>query len=177
MQTELDKVMDWYQINLDCQKAMKIIIRKNPESIPLQSLLVTKEVKETTKLLDKSISELNDLTIVSLVSIFEQTMLDLLRNYIHFQLYSNDNLTKNISRYTLRQFERGRFSEIIELFKPIVDSQLIGMVKQVYEYRNWVAHGKQPEKTPSKIDPISAYERLSDFLSKVTFNPSYKVVN
>ena len=167
MRTELDKIMEWYEINLDCQRVMKKIIRKNPEIIPLQSVLVTKGVKETNELLETSIIELNDLTIVSLVSIFEQTLLELLKHFIYSQMDSNDEITERISKYTIQQAERGRFIEIIDLFKPLVDAKLIGMVKQVYEYRNWVAHGKNADKTPSRIDPVSAYKRLSDFLNKV----------
>lgn len=169
MKTELDKIMEWYEINLDCQKVMKKIIRKNPEIIPLQSVLVTKEVHETNELLKTSINELNDLTIVSLISIFEQTLLEHLKHFIHSQMNPYDEMTETISNYTILQAEHGRFTEIIDLFKPIVDPKLIGMVKQVYEYRNWVAHGKKLEKAPSKIDPVSAYERLSDFLKRVIF--------
>lgn len=39
MNTELDKIMESYQINLVCQRVMKKIIRNNPELIPLQSYL------------------------------------------------------------------------------------------------------------------------------------------
>lgn len=38
MKTELDKVMKWYEIYLDCQKIMKTIISKNAEIIPLESV-------------------------------------------------------------------------------------------------------------------------------------------
>ncbi|TXL67458.1 hypothetical protein FHP05_00065 [Cerasibacillus terrae] len=158
--------MEWYEINLDSQKVLKKIIKKNPEIIPLQSVLVAKELKETTKLLETSIVELNDLTVVSLVSIFEQTLIGHLKNLIYSQFEPKNELNKRISDYTIEHAERGRFTEIIELFKPQVDSELIGMVKQVYTYRNWVAHGKLGD-APAKIDPISAYERLSDFLNKV----------
>lgn len=166
MKTELEKIMEWYEINLDSQKVMKKLIKKNPEIIPLESVLVAKEVKETTELLERSIVELNDLTIVSLVSIFEQTLIQYLKNFIYSQLDFKNELSKGLSEYTVQKAERGHFTEIIELFKPQIDSGLVGMVKQVYKYRNWVAHGKVGE-APAKIDPISAYERLSSFLNKV----------
>lgn len=41
MKTKIDKIMEWYEISLDCQKVMKKLIRKNPEIIPLQSVLIT----------------------------------------------------------------------------------------------------------------------------------------
>jgi hypothetical protein len=157
MATELDKIMEWYEISLDCQKIMQKLIKKNPEIIPLESVLVTKELKETAQLLQKSIIELNDLTIVSLVSIFEQILIEHLKQLIHSQMNPKDEITKRVSQYTMQQAERGRFIEIVDLFKPLVDIRLVGMVKQVYVYRNWVAHGKDLNKTPPRIDPISAY--------------------
>lgn len=40
---------------------------------------------------------------------------------------------------------------------------LVGLVKQVKDYRDWVAHGKKGEPD-AKIDPRMAHDRLSDFL-------------
>jgi hypothetical protein len=41
------------------------------------------------------------------------------------------------------------------------------MVKQIYSFRSWAEHGKQNEKTTLQIDPITAYNRLSEFLNKL----------
>lgn len=64
-----------------------------------------------------------------------------------------DEITKRVTDYTLQLAERGCFYDIIDLFKSSVATQLIGMVKQVYKYRNWVAHGKHIDKNPPEIDP------------------------
>lgn len=167
MNTELAKVMEWYEVSLECQIVMQQLINKRPEIIPLESTLATKELKETIDLLNKSIEELNDLTIVSLVSIFEQTLLGHLKTFIQQQMNPTDYLTNQLTSYVIQQAERGKFTEIIDLFKPVVDADKIGLVKQVYIYRNWVAHGKKATKTPPKIDPILAYERLSEFLMRI----------
>lgn len=170
MNTELDKVMEWYEVSLECQMIMHKLINKRPEIIPLESTLATKELKETLDLLTKSIEELNDLTIVSLVSIFEQTLLAQVREFIQHQMNPTNQMTNQVTSYVIQQAERGKFTEIMDLFKSVVDPQIIGMVKQVYTYRNWVAHGNKSTKTPPKIDPILAYERLSEFLTQITFD-------
>lgn len=170
MTTELDKVMAWYEVSLECQTIMHKLINKRPEIIPLESTLATKELKETLDLLTKSIEELNDLAIVSLVSIFEQTLLTHIRTFIQKQMRPTNQMTNKLTDYVVQQTERGKFTEIMDLFKSVVDPQVIGMVKQVYTYRNWVAHGKKTMKTPPKIDPILAYERLSEFLVQITFD-------
>lgn len=99
--------------------------------------------KETNELLETSIDELNDLAIVSL------------SNIIHSHIIPYDKITEKIGLFS--KAERGNFIEIIDLFKLFVDTNFISKVKQVYEYRNCVAHGKNSEKPPSKIDPISTY--------------------
>ncbi|GAB3049565.1 hypothetical protein [Virgibacillus ainsalahensis] len=60
---------------------------------------------------------------------------------------------------------------VMEWYTISVDThksmKLAGIVKQIYQYRNWVAHGKRPEKTPAKTDPVSAYRHLSEFLCRL----------
>lgn len=167
MTVELDKVREWYEVSLECQMVMQQLINKRPDIIPLESSLATMELKETLDLLKKSTEELNDLTIVSFVSIFEQTVLAHVRTFIQNQMNPTDQMTSKFTNYIIQQTERGKFTEILDLFKPDVDSNMIGLVKQVYTYRNWVAHGKKATKTPPKIDPIFAYERLSEFLEQI----------
>ena len=43
MRTELDEIMQWYEISLDAQKVMKRLVKKNSKFIPLCSTLVTME--------------------------------------------------------------------------------------------------------------------------------------
>jgi hypothetical protein len=50
--------------------------------------------------------------------------------------------------------------------KEIIDPQLVGDVKQVQQYRNWVAHGRTG-RMPPNIIPKMAYERLKDFLDQL----------
>lgn len=164
MVAKLSRVMEWYEIALDSQKVMKKLIKRKPEIIPLDSILATKEVKETNALLQRSIGELNDLTIVSLVSIFEQVLIEHLKIKIQDQFRKQDAFSNKLCLFTIQQVERGRFTEIIDLYKPYVGNELIGIVKQIYTYRNWVAHGKRTNKILPIIDPVSAYERLSSFL-------------
>ena len=130
MAAELNRVMEWYEIALDSQKVMKKLIKKNPEIIPLDSVLAAKEVKETDKLLQRSIGELNDLTIVSLVSIFEQVLIEKLKMVIQSQFDRNDDFSNKLSFFTIQQVERGRFTEIIDLYKPLVGSDLSGTVNK-----------------------------------------------
>jgi elongation factor P--beta-lysine ligase len=167
MKTELDKVLEWYQVSSDSLIVMKELVSVKPEVIPLKSVLVAKKLPETKRLLDMAFIELNHLAIVSLVSTFEQILLEYLKQILKTQIASSSDLEKKINNYAVKQSERWHFNDVLELYKPPVEKELVGMVKQIYSFRSWVAHGKQNEKTPPQIDPITAYNRLSEFLNKL----------
>lgn len=167
---ELETVMEWYTISVDTHKSMKYLINKNPEAVPLKSVLTSKELNEANQLIDTAIVELNDQTIISLVSVFEQILIESLKEIIDKQIASEtgNEVFLNIKEYTKKQAEHGRFSDMIDLFSSNSgNKKLAGIVKQIYQYRNWVAHGKRIKKTPAKTDPVSAYHHLSEFLDRL----------
>lgn len=54
---------------------------------------------------------------------------------------------------------------MVDAFSDVVDIKLRGRVNQIYEYRNWVAHGKNQNKLPSaRTDPKSVQITLIDFI-------------
>lgn len=164
MKTELDNIMEWYRISLDSQQSMKMIINKNPGVIPRKSILHDKSIAETFVLIDKAISELNDLTIIALVSVFEQRLIAEMKGILNSQIRSSDEVTIQMQSFMIARAEKVRFEDVIDLFSPRIEKELRGLVKQVYRYRNEIAHPKEGRKPVSKIDPYSAYERLAEFL-------------
>jgi len=167
MRTELDSIMDWYEISLDCQRSMKKIIDKNPEVIPKKSILTSKSVEETYVLIDQAIIELNNLTIIALVSVFEQSIINKMMDILKSQIQSTDEVTIRMQEFMIVRSEKVRFESIIDLFCPPVEKELGSLVKQVYKYRNEIAHPKENRKPVARIDPRSAYERLNEFWLKI----------
>jgi hypothetical protein len=78
MKTESDTDLEWYQVSSDSLMVMNELVSVKPEVIPLKSMLVSKIKPETKRLLDAAFIEPNHLTIVSLVSTFEQILLEYL---------------------------------------------------------------------------------------------------
>lgn len=166
---ELDTVIEWYTISIDTHKSMKYLVNKNPDAVPLKSAITSKGLNEANQLLDIAMAELNDQTIISLVSVFEQKLIGYLRETIDKQMkqeIENEVIVK-LKEYTMKRAEHGHFNDLIDLFSRSHDKDLAGKVKQIYRYRNWVAHGKRPEKVPAKTDPVSAHYYLSEFLNRL----------
>lgn len=68
-----------------------------------------------------------------------------------------------------KEIERWSISEIIDLFDFAVDGNLRGKLKQILEYRNWIAHGKNPNALPSirKTEPKTTYDTILEFIKKI----------
>ena len=54
------------------------------------------------------------------------------------------------------------------LFTTPEQGNRLGIAKQIYEYRNWVAHGKNPQKPPhAQITPKPAYDTLTEVVESL----------
>lgn len=168
----LDEVIDWYKSNLSQQKFFMEIVKnshKMIDNITVNAILMKYELSSSKKdeiktQVDKIKNELNDLTIVSLWSIFEAFLNDELKKQAD-NITKNiaDPILKNISFYSLKESEKWLKDDVLDLYKVSVDSQLVGDVKEIYNYRNWVAHGKTRNK-PFNLEPFIAYQKLTEFL-------------
>lgn len=63
--------------------------------------------------------------------------------------------------------EYWRSDEILDMFKPTIDQNLIGHAKQIRDYRNWVAHKNWRRGSPAKTDPRSAFKILSEIIRQI----------
>ena len=55
--------------------------------------------------------------------------------------------------------------DAIKPFEKLIARRTYEDVERLGHYRHWVAHGKRWEK-PAQADPVSAYQRLVDFLTQ-----------
>lgn len=161
----LDQIIEWYETTLDSLSTTAYFLDKSPSSFPLKSAFATKPIQEAKETISLARDELHDLTVVALMASCEQLVVDYLTSNIQSGAAgSTGTFEQNITEKLIHSAERWRFDDILDLFKPPVDSHIIGQVKQVYEYRSWVAHGKRG-KSPAKLTPRKAYERLVKFLT------------
>jgi hypothetical protein len=63
--------------------------------------------------------------------------------------------------------EYWKTGDVLDIFKGIVDPNLIGNAKQIKDYRDWVAHRNPRRPSPTKTDPASAYTVLQQILQRV----------
>lgn len=66
------------------------------------------------------------------------------------------------------EVEYWRFDEILDLFKPELDVNLIGRAKQIKRYRDWIAHRNSNKEPPAKVSPDTVFEVLSKVVSEIS---------
>jgi len=173
----LDEVIEWYNFNINQQEFFMEIV-KNSHKIDnnivanaiLKKYKLSSQKKDDIKIIiDNSKKELDNLTIVSLWAVFEAFLNDNLKKQTDkITLGIVDPISNEIINYALKGVDRWLKDEVLELFKIIIsNSYIVGNVKDIYKYRNWISHGKSGEKPPvSNLTPFMAYQRLTVFLTE-----------
>lgn len=147
--TELDAGRDAYLTLVDCHTVTAELLRKSSKGSTFHgTVFLNQPLIETKRLLAQAKAELNDWVIVSMVSIFERILFKHERSPLHSK--------------TLREGAEG-LHNAIKQFRKRVPPRTYEDVERLCHYRDRVAHGKRWEK-PAHADPVSAYQRLVDFL-------------
>ncbi len=173
----LDEIWEWYEVTRDSLRlALRLIKTSISSTIPSNVILkIAPESFQSApldevrrKLQQAEHKLLDDLAIVALWASFEQQVLDHLEQAVQRTLKQKrrDRLQQRVLQERLAKPRYWRFEEVLDLYKEIIDPQLVGDVKQVLQYRNWVAHGRT-SRMPPNITPKAAYERLKDFLGQL----------
>jgi hypothetical protein len=119
------------------------------------------DLYEKVDTLDKSKEIIDDLFIVEIFSCFERFLRDKILDYINLESCKFEK--KKIIDY----LEYMRIEDILDSLKVRIDSHTIGFLKQIKSYRDWVAHGRNPNKLPPvrKIDFNKAIEAIKIVMS------------
>jgi hypothetical protein len=170
--TTLEEAWAWYQAAAQSLHRVERVGRRYWDEPSMRELLgkdgvlrdlsrekVEEEAKEAREPLD-------DLAVLVLFSVFESVV----RNAVKDQVAGEAEQLRHpallyAAQEAISSIEDGSFFRVLEPYKDR-DASLIEEVNQVRRYRNWVAHGRRGNPL-AKIDPRSAYDRLSRFLTLI----------
>jgi hypothetical protein len=151
-------------------------IRFEKHKVGLNLLNRCTVIDQVTDLTLKNSSQvIDDLFVLSLWATFERYLIDF------FQVKGEkiceilpSNLADVYYEHLSKEIEYWKPMEILDLLKRSLfkgNEQLIELAKDILKYRNWVAHGRNPNHLPSmNITPQMAYERLDDVISILIVN-------
>ncbi|MBY0515139.1 MAG: hypothetical protein K2P78_14695 [Gemmataceae bacterium] len=128
------------------------------------------EPEQMRSQVDTVMTLLDDLAVLLLFSVFESNVRDLILVQIRPEIdaLKHPALTRAVED-VVDNLKEGSFFRVLELFKAQGTDDLVEHVNQVRQYRNWVAHGRRPEKKKDRaeVEPKAAYQRLTAFLEVV----------
>lgn len=169
----LDEAWDWYRKNQRLLRLMGRLGRRYWDKLPWEAIgndeqfrsLTGEEVENDAGVILK---EFDDIAIFVFFSVFEATVRDHLWGEVADEVskLTHPALMKAAIRLRDNIEEGGFYLHVLDLYKD-TDPDLVEGVNQVRKYRNWVAHGRRPEKTRSNTTPRVAYERLLAFLTHI----------
>jgi len=162
----LDEVMEWFQTARDAIRVTeRIVTQKIPRAIIRKHRFHGQSEAACCELLTSSLDKLTHHVILGLTAIFERTLRDHLRKSPVLMAPTGDPHLDGVRSEILKDIEFWNLSaRVVELF-PSVDGNVRGLVRQIIEYRNWVAHGHSlGTSAPLKLEAIDAHRNLTTFL-------------
>ncbi len=170
----LNLIWEAYETSQGCFKiAEKSFKHADKEKLVVKTCLGLKTENQAQNLIQQSRATAKDLFVLALWATFER----FLRSYLQIKAeklrtIQPPTLASSFYQQLYRELEFWKPDDMLDLLKSILpNSNLIGQAKQILEYRDWIAHGKNPDKCPSAtITPTFAYETLSEIVQLIQLN-------
>jgi hypothetical protein len=169
----LEYITSIYENYLTVKDSIRVTRRSVAKEVSkLHDRTIFEDMKftEVNQMMESAGKELADLIILALFASFERQLRnEILDKSSKLQEIVPNALGERLNLLAQREIERWRIREIIDLFDFAVDRDIRGKMKQILEYRNWIAHGKNPDLLPSvrTADPKTVYETIIGFISRI----------
>ena len=160
----LNQVFSTYEILKDSMIVTRRSISKSAYALHNKTIFFGEQKDKIINKISSVETELDDIMILSLFASFERELRISIQNIIDLNVKKHNPIINKFIELTSESIERWIMKDIVDAFDGIVEENIRGRVKQIYDYRNWVAHGKNPDKLPSiRIDPKTVFMVLCDF--------------
>jgi hypothetical protein len=164
-----------YLTSEGCFKLAKVALKHQDSAMFIE--VAKFDLKDKTALkqqIELSRNESKDLFVVDLWATFERFVRDYLQDKVSkLQQIHPATLGNSMYLYIEAEIEFWKPEELLEkILKSTLSpsSYLVGQAKQILQYRNWIAHGKNPNKTTAKITPEFAYKVLDEIVTILLAN-------
>ncbi len=177
-ESPLDPIWESYKVICDCLKIAQRGISKKDIRLLNKTNFLTNSEEQAINQVVKSRTDANDYVILSLWAAFERTIME----YLQIQgrrIINNPPSTFNhkIHEKVEQEIEYWKINDILDMFKVVIDPDIIGQAKQIKQYRDWVAHRNISKGTPPNITPQKAYEIISKILKELEEHPDFGTIS
>jgi len=165
MANPLDPVMEWFRTAFDSIRVTQRTLTQGlAGAVTNRHVFYGQPLTDCKAQLQAAKEELERLVVLALTAIFERTLRDYLVQMPLTSLPPGDPHGDAVREEIIKDIEFWNISRVLEVF-PVVDPDVRGRVKQIVDYRNWVAHGHTIAKpAPTNVVPVKAHKDLTTFL-------------
>jgi hypothetical protein len=171
----LNQVFSTYEVLKDSMLVTGRTIDKSIQNLHNKTIFFGEQEDDIRNKMSFVSAELDDIMILSLFASFERELRVFMQDILNLDATrTNPLIIKSIEVIV----ERLAIKDMVDTFIDVVNENIRSKVIQIYEYRNWVAHGKNPNRLPSiRTDPKTVFTTLYDFIlqaSSVLLNNEIK---
>jgi hypothetical protein len=166
---------------ITAQESLKVVkqIVKNPSQYP-QSVLAKMpnlfDSQVPRDRLNNSLKEIEDLFVLNLWATFERWLRDYLQDKgDNLNITTPKKLGSQLYDHFTNEVEYWKPENMLDILKEgiffdsLQNKQLVGHAKQILNYRNWIAHGRNPKRLPkiTNLVPSTAYRTLNTIIDLI----------
>lgn len=156
------------------KRAIKTNDPKAKQRLLQRTDIETETIIDAERLIEESKNESDALFVLALWATFERFLRDYLQDKgMALQNVIPSDLAGAMYLHFQKEVEFWQPDEIFNFLKLSLlkhKIELAGNAKVVYNYRNWIAHGKGSSKKVSPVTPHKAYETLSEIVNILLAN-------
>ncbi|GAB2903372.1 hypothetical protein GCM10027093_45740 [Paraburkholderia jirisanensis] len=164
----LDSVYEAFEVANDCFKVVTRIIHIRRGKRTRRTQFFEAGQRATNAALENAAKQAADLAILALFATFERFVIEHLQTANHLLAagYPRTYSAKLAEKFE-SEVEYWKFGDVLNLFKGEVNPNLIGQVKQIKQYRDWIAHRNPNKPTPLQSHPEAAYIVLTKMIEQI----------
>ncbi|MDR3554457.1 MAG: hypothetical protein P4L55_06870 [Syntrophobacteraceae bacterium] len=163
----LNEIWQNYQLATDCFKITRRTLVKGDVGLLSNTGFAAASLEDADRIIVKGRNEWDDFVILSLWAVFERLIIDFVREKAKILLDQHPRqFTEKLHGLVDGQIEFWKIGDKLDLFKGVVDVELIGQAKQIKYYRDWIVH---KSKIPAaNVTPIQAYNVLHRIVTTIS---------
>jgi hypothetical protein len=164
-----------YNVTVECLKVTQRSVYKGDLNALEKTSFITSTVDAAKKDIQESRSNVDDYVILSLWAAFERHLFSCIARESERMLSINPSIfTQKVLEEIEGKLEYWRVDDALDIFKVVIDAEVIGQAKKIKRYRDWVAH-KNPKKLPPEVvTPERAYRVLLEITRLLDAHPNIK---
>jgi hypothetical protein len=148
----LDDIVSRYELEKDLIKIASRAVRAADAALLADTRFIGRAASSAEADLDSLRTRLDEMTVVALWIEFERFVVGHIMGTMTIAAAgAPSSFALRLEERIQRAVEFTRFDDLLDVYKDWVDSNDIGNIKQIKQYRDWISHRNPKKKRPAAI--------------------------